>query len=151
MDRYATDELTLAEKVVRSLQGNAVHADAAEFLTATPLEMGSNDLYVLLNLLRPDLVRDFHTFEVMTEPNPAINSAVALARAATLGWQERARIELERAARPRGVHSPQTISRITFAGGFRSVFSLRPLLASFRKIGSGRQPFIRNCGFFDVC
>ena len=74
-------------------------ADAAVFLTATPLEMGSSDLYVLLNLLRPDLVRDFHTFEVMTEPNPAINSAVTLARSAPTGWQERARMELERAAR----------------------------------------------------
>lgn len=74
-------------------------ADAAVFLTATPLEMGSNDLYVLLNLLRPDLVRDFHTFEVMTEPNPAINSAVALARAAPPDWQEKAGMEMERAAR----------------------------------------------------
>jgi superfamily II DNA or RNA helicase len=74
-------------------------ADAAVFLTATPLEMGSNDLYVLLNLLRPDLVRDFHTFEVMTEPNPAINSAVALARAAQPDWQEKARVEMGRASR----------------------------------------------------
>jgi ATP-dependent helicase HepA len=87
---------TYAHRCVRLFCENA---DAAVFLTATPLEMSSNDLYVLLNLLRPDLVRDFHTFEVMTAPNPAINAAAALARSAREGWQQAARAHLERAAR----------------------------------------------------
>lgn len=86
---------TFAHRCVRLFCENA---DAAVFLTATPLEMSSNDLYVLLNLLRPDLVRDFHTFEVMTAPNPAINAAAAIARSARDGWQAEARALLERAA-----------------------------------------------------
>lgn len=86
---------TYAHRCVRQF---CEHADAAVFLTATPLEMSNKDLYVLLNLLRPDLVRDFHTFEVMTAPNPSINAAVALARSAREGWQVEARALLERAA-----------------------------------------------------
>ncbi len=86
---------TYAHRCVRLFCDNA---DAAVFLTATPLEMGSNDLYVLLNLLRPDLVRDFHTFEVMAAPNPAINAAASLARSARDGWQVEARAHMERAA-----------------------------------------------------
>lgn len=86
---------TNAHKCVRFFCENA---NAAVFLTATPLEMGTNDLYVLLNLLRPDLVRDAHTFEIMIAPNPSINAAAALARAGQPNWQEEAREQLERAA-----------------------------------------------------
>ena len=32
------------------------NADAVVFLTATPLQNSNNDLYTLLNLLRPDVV-----------------------------------------------------------------------------------------------
>jgi hypothetical protein len=60
--------------------------------------MSSNDLYVLLNLLRPDLVRDTHTFEVMTAPNPAINAAATLARSAKEGWSLAVRAQLNQAA-----------------------------------------------------
>ena len=87
---------TYAHRCVRVFCDNA---DAAVFLTATPLEMGSSDLYVLLNLLRPDLVRDFHTFEVMTQPNPSINAAAALARSARDGWNAEAHTHLEQAAK----------------------------------------------------
>jgi SNF2 family DNA or RNA helicase len=52
------------------------HADAAIFLTATPLQLGSNDLYTLLNVLFPDKVIDTATFSAMTAPNPYINAAV---------------------------------------------------------------------------
>jgi hypothetical protein len=61
--------------------------------------MGTNDLYVLLNLLRPDLVRDAHTFEIMTAPNPFINAAAVLARGAGPSWQDQAREHLDRAAK----------------------------------------------------
>ncbi|HUQ90369.1 MAG TPA: helicase-related protein [Bryobacteraceae bacterium] len=87
---------TYAHRCVRIFCENA---DAAVFLTATPLEMGSSDLYILLNLLRPDLVRDFHTFEVMTQPNPLINAAAALARSSRDGWNSEARAHLEQAAK----------------------------------------------------
>jgi len=66
------------------------HAEAVVFLTATPVQMGNNDLYTLLNLLRPDLVIDPETFEHMAEPNPYINNAVNLARTGGENWQESA-------------------------------------------------------------
>ena len=76
----------------------AERAEALLLLTATPLEMGSEDLFVLLNLLRPDVVRDERTFKVMTEPNPFLNAAAMAARVGKDGWQERARKDLSRAA-----------------------------------------------------
>ena len=42
--------------------------------------MGSYDLFVLLNVLRPDFIIDQESFEHMAEPNPFINRAVDLAR-----------------------------------------------------------------------
>ena len=51
------------------------HAEAAVFLTATPIQLGNHDLFVLLNTLRPDLVLDQESFEHMAEPNPFINQA----------------------------------------------------------------------------
>jgi superfamily II DNA or RNA helicase len=86
---------TYAHKCVRFFCDNA---DAALFLTATPLEMSGTDLYVLLNLLRPDLVRDPQTFEIMTAPNPAINGAAALVRAGQADWQAEAQSLLRQAA-----------------------------------------------------
>lgn len=74
------------------------HAEAVVFLTATPIQLGSHDLYVLLNVLRPDLVIDEHSFEHMAEPNPHINEAVAHVRAQKEGWVGRASEALERAA-----------------------------------------------------
>lgn len=85
---------TFAHRCVRLF---CEHADAAVFLTATPLELSSVDLYVLLNLLRPDLVRDFHTFEMMTAPNPFLNAAAAHVRSARDGWQAAAREQIEQA------------------------------------------------------
>jgi superfamily II DNA or RNA helicase len=74
------------------------HAEAVVFLTATPVQLGNNDLYTLLNLLRPDLVIDHETFEHMAEPNPFINTAVNLARAGGDHWQESATEALQGAA-----------------------------------------------------
>lgn len=65
----------------------ADNAEAVILLTATPVQLGTNDLYTLLNLLRPDLVIDKPTFERMAEPNPAINAAVAAIRGGQVGWQ----------------------------------------------------------------
>jgi ERCC4-related helicase len=74
------------------------HAEAVVFLTATPVQMGSNDLYTLLNLLRPDLVIDPETFQHMAEPNPFINKAVNLARSGGENWKEGAIEALQGAA-----------------------------------------------------
>ena len=74
------------------------HAEAAVFLTATPVQLGSHDLFVLLNTLRPDLIRDEDTFQHMAEPNPYINQAVNHTRAQELDWTFKVRDALEQAA-----------------------------------------------------
>jgi superfamily II DNA or RNA helicase len=65
-------------------------ADAVIFLSATPIQMGTNDLFVLLNLLRPDLILDKISFEHMAEPNRLINHAVEVARANVPDWNRQA-------------------------------------------------------------
>lgn len=74
------------------------NAEAAVFLTATPIQLGNHDLFVLLNVLRPDLVLDYESFEHMSEPNPFINRAVDAARARQIDWGQHARENLDRAA-----------------------------------------------------
>ncbi len=73
------------------------NSEAAIFLTATPIQLGSNDLYVLLNMLRPDVVIDQPSFKFMSEPNTSINEAVKLSRAAKENWQDEACNELTKA------------------------------------------------------
>jgi len=74
------------------------HAEAVLFLTATPIQLGSHDLFVLLNVLRPDLIIDQESFEHMAEPNPFINRAVDLARGQGEGWAEKAAEALDKAS-----------------------------------------------------
>lgn len=70
------------------------HADAVVMLTATPLQTGDDDLFTLLNVLRPDIVIDQKTFEMMARPNEYISRAVRFIRAAEEGWAESAVHEL---------------------------------------------------------
>ena len=63
------------------------HADAVVFLTATPIQLGSEDLFTLLRLLRPDLIRDAAGYQSMSTPNPYINAAVELTRRGEADWQ----------------------------------------------------------------
>lgn len=56
------------------------NADAVVFLTATPLQNSNNDLYTLLNLLRPDIVIDKDIFKTMAEPNAYINRLLRTVR-----------------------------------------------------------------------
>ena len=65
------------------------HAEAAIFLTATPIQLGSHDLFVLLNTLRPDLILDHESFKHMAEPNPLINQAVDYVRTQEQDWTPR--------------------------------------------------------------
>jgi superfamily II DNA or RNA helicase/uncharacterized protein YuzE len=74
------------------------NAQAVLLLTATPVQLGSDDLFTLLNVLRPDLVIDHASFEQMAAPNPYINASVQLCRAAKPGWQKDARMSLQKAA-----------------------------------------------------
>lgn len=86
---------TFSHKAVRFF---CDHAEAVVFLTATPIQLGSYDLFVLLNTLRPDLIIDQESFEHMAEPNPFINQAVSLARAQEPKWTSRAVESLDQAA-----------------------------------------------------
>lgn len=74
------------------------HAEAVVFLTATPIQLGSNDLFVLLNTLRPDLIIDQESFAHMAEPNPFINKAVSVMRSQEPEWQNLAVEALNQAA-----------------------------------------------------
>lgn len=74
------------------------HAEAAVFLTATPVQLGNHDLFVLLNTLRPDLVLDQESFEHMAAPNPFISQAVDQARSQKQGWTQQATAALDQAA-----------------------------------------------------
>jgi ATP-dependent helicase HepA len=76
----------------------ADNAEAVVLITATPVQLGDNDLFSLLNLLRPDLIIDRPTFTRMAEPNPAVNTAIAFARTAGPGWQNGALAGLDGAA-----------------------------------------------------
>lgn len=69
-------------------------ADAVVFLTATPLQNSNNDLYTLLNLLRPDVVVDKDTFQTMAEPNAYVNGLLRAVRNQEKGWQEAAKEEI---------------------------------------------------------
>jgi hypothetical protein len=72
-----------------------------EFPAGNPLGilramLGSDDLFTLLNVLRPDLVIDHASFEQMSEPNPYINDAVQHCRKARSDWQREARACLDK-------------------------------------------------------
>lgn len=74
------------------------HADAVVFLTATPIQLGSRDLFVLLQLLRPDVIIDQAGFKHIAEPNPYINRALDLIRGQPTDWRQQALEALEQAA-----------------------------------------------------
>lgn len=73
------------------------NAEAVLFLTATPVQLEYDDLFVLLNLLRPDLVIDKNTFYDMAEPNEYINKASMLIRNQKDNWQEKSLDEVNNA------------------------------------------------------
>ena len=66
------------------------HADAVVMLTATPLQTSDDDLFTLMNLLRPDVVMDKEVFRMMSRPNEYIYHASHAVRGAAEGWQEEA-------------------------------------------------------------
>ena len=66
------------------------NADAVVMLTATPLQTSDDDLFTLLNVLRPDVVIDKETFNMMSRPNAHISEAASVIRRADDNWQESA-------------------------------------------------------------
>ena len=83
---HIRNQITYSHQAVRFF---CDHAEAAIFLTATPIQLGSHDLFVLLNTLRPDLILDHESFEHMAEPNPFINQAVDYVRTQEQDWTAR--------------------------------------------------------------
>lgn len=70
------------------------HADAVVMLTATPLQTSDDDLFTLLNILRPDIVADKNTFDLMSRPNANISRASHILRVGDENWNEKATQEL---------------------------------------------------------
>jgi ATP-dependent helicase HepA len=73
------------------------NAEAAVLLTATPIQLGDNDLYTLLHLLRPDVLPSRKEFDQMAEPNPHLNAAIEAARGARDGWKDKVRNAISKA------------------------------------------------------
>jgi len=82
---------TWAYRTVRYFCDNA---EAVVLLSATPIQLGNNDLFTLLQLVRPDLLPSRRDFDHMAEPNPHINAAIEIARNAKSEWNFAARERL---------------------------------------------------------
>ena len=91
---HIRNEDTANHKAVRYFCENA---EAAVFLTATPIQLENRDLFVLLNTLRPDLIIDEEGFRHMSEPNRFINRAIDAARAQERDWMREAMQALKQA------------------------------------------------------
>lgn len=83
--QHVRNSATFAHQAVRYFCENA---EAVVFLSATPIQLGNQDLFTLLNLLRPDIVIDKETFHRMAEPNVFINEAIKQARSGGENWQD---------------------------------------------------------------
>lgn len=85
---------TWSHRVVDYFVGSA---ETVIFLSATPVQTHSQDLLSLLKMLRPDVFTSAADFELIGEPNPAINQAVRVARAGGIGWETSALSALQAA------------------------------------------------------
>ncbi|MFZ1622452.1 SNF2-related protein, partial [Dokdonella sp.] len=72
----------------------ADNAEALVLLSATPVQLGREDLYTLLNVLRPDVIIDPASFEQMAEPNRFVNAAIQACRRGEPGWSEQVREQM---------------------------------------------------------
>jgi superfamily II DNA/RNA helicase len=73
------------------------NAEAVIFLTATPIQLGEDDLFTLLNTLRSDLVIDKESFNQMAKPNQYIHQAVNEIRTNSESWATKAIENLNKA------------------------------------------------------
>ena len=76
---------TMTNQLGEMLSG---YADAMIFLTATPLNLGSEDFYELLSLLVPEEFHQFADFEDQIEPNRYVNAALRSVRKARPDYAE---------------------------------------------------------------
>lgn len=75
---HIRNENTRAHQIVERFCDTA---EAVIFLTATPLQLGNNDLYSLLHCLRPSDIPDEQTFRDLQSPNIHITKACSYAKA----------------------------------------------------------------------
>lgn len=73
------------------------NAEAVVFLTATPIQIGNQDLFNLLSLIRPDVVIDQVSFSHLLEPNPFINAAISAIRSNDNDWMNQVKDSLLKA------------------------------------------------------
>jgi len=85
---------TWAYRNVRQFCDNA---EAVVLLSATPIQLGDNDLYNLLHLIRPDIIQSRQDFDHMAEPNPHLNVAIEAARTASPKWEQTTKEAINRA------------------------------------------------------
>lgn len=86
---------TFLHQAVRYFADNA---EAVVFLSATPVQLGREDLYTLLNVLRPDVIIDPASFAQMAEPNQFINTGIQACRRGDTGWTDEVREALRSVA-----------------------------------------------------
>ena len=79
---------TFLHQAVRYFADNA---EAVVFLSATPVQLGRDDLFTLLNVLRPDVIIDPASFNQMAEPNQFINASIQACRRGDHGWTNEVR------------------------------------------------------------
>lgn len=83
---------TWRHRVVEHLMRSA---EAGVLISATPVQTGSDDLFTLLRLLRPDLMLTPADFDRMREPNEFLADAETQARRGQPGWKDGALYGLE--------------------------------------------------------
>lgn len=120
----------------QGVQFLCANAEAVAFLSATPVQLGEDDLFVLLNLLRPDLIIDKAVFQNMSAPNPFINQAIELARRGTPDWQPEALEQFQKAA-----HTEWGKAVLRYNPDFQKLFDL---LNDRELITEKRISFIRE-------
>lgn len=86
---------TFLHQAVRYFVDNA---EAVIFLSATPVQLGSEDLFTLLNVLRPDVIIDPASFGQMAEPNQFINVGIQACRRGEATWADQVRETLRNVA-----------------------------------------------------
>jgi hypothetical protein len=74
----------------------ANNTDGLLFLSATPVNLGSSDLFNLLNLLRPEEFTDLDVFAYQLEPNRYVNAAVRILRSQSPAPLQAVRDELRK-------------------------------------------------------
>lgn len=151
---YIRNPDTWAYRTVRYFCDNA---EAVVLLSATPIQLGDNDLYNLLHLLRPDLIPGRREFDQMAEPNPHLNAGIEAARSARTDWKAATLAAINKAlttpwgrsvlcadARLQQVHDhlesddDQTETRLSVIREMENIYTFSPLINRTRRrdIGS---------------